>query len=435
MCYAIPGKVEIIEQKIVTVDYYGEKRKAINELDKLKVGDYVFAQGGYVIQIVPEAEAKSILEMWKELFWQLQETDVRLSSPGSETSSDRKLSKMLDKAMESRELDKEELLYLLHLQDEEGLSLLCKSGNFLRQKHLGNSCCVHGIIEFSNYCAQNCLYCGIAAGNSKVHRYRMSDEEIVGTAIQAIEAYGFKALVLQSGEDPEYPAPRIASIIREIKKSAAALIMVSPGEVGVEGLKELYEAGARGLLMRFETSNPALYEKIRPGNKLETRLSQLRAAYEMGYLVLTGSLIGIPGQMEEDILSDIMLAKSLHAEMFSFGPFIPHPDTPLGKHPLDSSRKILKTLAVSRIVDPENAKILVTTAFETLDKEAREKGLSAGANSVMLNITPYQYKKEYAIYPNRAHVEESIPDQIEKTLSLLKSLGRAPTDLGVNRDF
>ncbi|MBU0629435.1 MAG: HypC/HybG/HupF family hydrogenase formation chaperone, partial [Candidatus Margulisbacteria bacterium] len=398
MCYAIPGKVTEINGKTVTVDYFGEKKTAINELSKIKIGDYVFAQGGFVISPVAEKEALETLEAWQELFFALKETDMRMSRlTRGAIGVDKKFSAILDKAAEGRELKREELLTLLKTEDPAEQELLYKTANFLRQKYLSNSCCVHGIIEFSSYCQNDCAYCGIRRSNTMLKRYRMSDDDILRAAGEAIEKYGFKALVLQAGEDPEYTIERLVALIKEIKRRHAVLIFISVGEVGKEGLAALYEAGARGLLMRFETSNPQLYENLHPGDKLQDRIDALKHAYEIGYLILTGGLIGLPAQTDEDLLNDILLTKELHAEMFSFGPVLPEgPKTSL----------VLKTLAVARIVDPVNAKILVTTGFETLDQEARRFGLLAGCNSVMLNVTPMKYRKLYSIYPDRAHVEE-----------------------------
>lgn len=423
MCYAIPGKVSDIQGKTVTVDYFGEKKKAINEIVNLKIGDYIYAQGGYVIQTIPEREAIEVLETWKELFFELRETDVRLSRLNpQETGIDKKFGLILDKAVESRELKKDEILTLLRTENPAELDLLYKTANFLRQKYLSNSCCVHGIIEFSNYCRHDCVYCGIRQSNTILQRYRMTDEEILSAVEEAVEKHGFKALVLQSGEDPEFTVDRVANLIKEIKKRFAVLLFISTGEIGREGLQKLYDAGARGLLMRFETSNPDLYLDLHCGDKLEDRLQNIRDAYDIGYLILTGALIGLPAQTEEDLLNDILLTKELNAEMYSFGPVLPNgPKTDL----------VLKVLAVSRIVDPQNAKIVVTTGFETLEPNARRLGLLAGANSVMLNVTPFKYRKLYDIYPNRAHGEETIEDQIKTTLGLLYSLGRAPTDLGI----
>ena len=432
MCYAIPGRVETIEDRYVTVDYFGEKKRAINELDGLKIGDYIYAQGGFVIQSLPEPEAKSILAVWKETFFELQEMDLRLSRLDTESKGvDAKTLRILDKAAEGRELKPEELYHLITLETPYERELLYKTANFLRRNYLGNSCCVHGIIEFSSFCKRNCHYCGISTNHTGLKRYRMTDDEILDAVREAVEVHGFQALVLQSGEDPEFSAPKLAELIREIKRLHHCLIFISVGEIGIDGLKELYDAGARGILLRFETSDPELYAKLHPGSLLETRLEHLRKAFEIGYLIVTGGLIGLPGQTPRDILNDILLAKELHAEMFSFGPFVPHPDTPLAGNNTPDVELILGTLAAARIADPENAKILVTTAFETVDPGAREKGLMAGANSVMLNVTPERFRECYEIYPNRAHSHEGIPEQIETTLSLLRGLGRAPTDLGV----
>jgi biotin synthase len=432
MCYAIPGRVEKIEKNMVSVDYFGEKRKALNELAQISVGDYIYAQGGFVVSKISASEAESILAVWKEEFFQLQEVDLRLSRLQlGDKKADKRLLEVLDRASQSKELSRVELLYLLELKDKVGLELLFKTANFLRQKYHKNSCCVHGIIEISNYCIQGCQYCGISYHNKELQRYRMTRDEILQAAQEAIEVYGFKSLVLQSGEDPGYSVDELADIIREIKERFPALIFISFGEIGVDGLEKLYQAGARGLLMRFETSNPKLYREVHPGMNLESRLEHLRKAHAMGYLILSGGLIGLPGQSKEDILDDIYLAKELHAEMYSFGPFIPHPQTPFAGIKPTPVEEVVKVLATARIIDNTKAKILVTTALETLSREAVKRGLLAGANSLMLNVTPLAYRPFYSIYPNRAHQSEDVSVQIESTISLLRSLGRAPTDLEV----
>jgi biotin synthase len=202
----------------------------------------------------------------------------------------------------------------------------------------------------------------------------------------------------------------------------------------MEGLEELYDAGSRAMLMRFETSNPELYAKLHPGRALDTRLAHIRRAYELGYIIMTGSLIGIPGQTVADILDDIKLAKKLRPEMYSFGPFLPHPGTPLAACPPGQSTDVLKVMALARLVDAANAKIAVTTALETVDPSGMRQGLLSGGNTVMLNVTPLKYRRHYEIYPNKAHSGDSISSQIETTVSLLKSLGRAPTDLGIREN-
>ncbi|MDD5131897.1 MAG: radical SAM protein [bacterium] len=431
MCYAIPGKVEAIDDKFVTVNYFGERKKALNELADLAVGDYIYAQGGFVIEKISPLEAEDILATWRELFFELQDLDVRLSRVELEKQGmDQKLGHILDKVTAGKDLSREEYIYLLDLEDNSSKQLFYKTANFLRQRYHGNACCVHGIIEISNYCGSNCAYCGIAETVSGLQRYRMSRQEIIETAVEAVEKYGFKALVLQSGEDKGYTAGELAGIIKEIKVRAAVLLFISFGEMEKQELQELYNAGARGLLMRFETSNPQIYRQIHPGAELKDRLQVIRNAAELGYLIVTGGLIGLPGQTRDDILNDIYLAQELSSEMISFGPCIPHPQTPLAQLPLPPEDNILKVLALCRFIDPEKANIVVTTGLETISPNARRKGLLAGANSVMLNVTPLEYRKLYSIYPNRAHESETIAKQIAEIVSLLKSIGRAPTDLG-----
>jgi len=430
MCYAIPGKVKEIRDKVLTIDYFGENKKALNELGAIAPGDYVYAQGGYVIQKVAQAEAESILKTWEEMFFELKGIDEELSRLDKDPSGPgNRFNKILDKASEEKKLSDEELLSLLGEKDPGRVESIAKTANFLRQKYHKSSCCVHGILEISNMCSRNCSYCGISTHNKSLKRYRMDKAEIMASVDEAVNKYNFKALVLQSGEGAGYMVNELADIIDGIKKRFPVLILISFGEIGVKGLKTLFDAGSRGLLMRFETSNPKLYEELHPGYSLEARLDHIRKAYDMGYFIITGGLVGLPGQTDKDVLNDIRLAKELNAEMFSFGPFIPHESTPLAKSALAEEKDILKALALMRFTAPKETKVLVTTAFETLSAKARERGLLAGANSLMLNATPIKYRNLYSIYPNRAHDMESVEEQIKNTVELLRSLGRVPTDI------
>ena len=391
MCYAIPGKVIAINNNLVTVEYFGEKKTAKNDFFSLTLGDYVYAQGGFVIQKMKESDALSILEGWQELFFQLQKRDIALSS---------------------------------------NPKTLYQRANFIRNKYLGNACCVHGIIEFSNYCRNDCLYCGLRSSNAALGRYRMEIDEIVETAQHSFSELGFKALVLQSGEDTWYTREKLVRIVREVRKRAQVFLILSIGERDLEIYEELYQEGARGALLRFETSNSALYSKMRPGHALEDRLGLIKKLAEIGYLVMTGFLIGLPGQNQEDLMREIELCGSLNPEMFSFGPFIPHPKTPLVDERPPSLDVVLETIARTRIKFPES-KILATTATATLDKEGLKLALLAGANSLMINVTPPKYQPLYELYPNRQGLGISLPKQVTQTVELLQSLGRAPTDLGL----
>lgn len=417
------------EGRFLTIRYFEETRRVINELAGVAVGDFVLAQGGHVIQRVSPAEARVTLETWRDLFHVLQERDTAQASLDAPPVADA-LQGILDQALDGAPLAPAALRHLLALQAPSELGRLYQTANAIRQRHHRNSCCVHGILEISSYCQRACDYCGLAADVHQPRRYRMTREEILDAVRDAVEVHGFRSLVLQSGEDPQYTVADLAGMIREIRVRHGVLVCVSFGEVGLDGLARLYEAGARGLLMRFETSNPDLYARLHGGRTFDARLAHLRRAVDLGYLVMTGGLIGLPGQTDEDRLNDIRLAADLRAEMFSFGPLLPSGNRRMAGTPKPSETEVLKTLAVARCVAPPDAKILVTTAFETLSPTAREQGLMAGANSVMLNVTPLRYRPEYAIYAGRAHAEETITAQIRGAVGLLQRLGRAPTDLG-----
>lgn len=392
MCYAIPGKIAEIKGQIVTVDYFGEKRKARNDFFELKTGEYVYAQGGFVIQRLGAEEAQAVIQTWQELFLKLKRTDENLS------------------------------------QGKEDLTQLANS---LRHKHCGNSCCVHGIIEFSNYCRNDCLYCGIRCSNFSLKRYRMTPEELIETANLAISDFKFKALVLQSGEDTWYDQVKLTKIIKSIMSKNPALLILSIGERELSLYKKLYQAGARAVLLRFETSNKALFAKMRPKHTLDKRIKLIKNLHKSGFLVMTGFQIGLPGQTNKDLLNDIKLTNSLNADMFSCGPFIPHPQTPLSTCASPSLRQSLSAIARMRIMNPE-AKILVTSALESLDeKEGLKLGLLSGGNSLMINLTPKKYQKLYDIYPEHSPLNTQVAERIASVTKLLYSIGRAPIDLGL----
>jgi biotin synthase len=370
-----------------------------------------------------------MLDTWKDLFAVLQERDDVLSARPVPEPRDRPLQDILDKAGSGLQISREDILYLLTIEEPERLERLYRTANAVRHLHHRNSCCVHGILEISNYCSSDCLYCGLAVNSTLTRRYRMTRDEILEAAKEAIEGFGFKSLVLQSGEDPEYTPAFLAEVVAEIKRRHGVFICVSFGEVGLEGLDQLYAAGARALLMRFETSDPKLYAQLHPGSTLDSRLSHLRHALKTGWLTMTGGLIGLPGQTVESLADDVMLAGELNAEMFSFGPVL----ASHRRHEQASTTEtqMLRLLAAARLAAPPQGKVLVTTAFETLSPQARERGLLAGASSVMLNVTPLKYRADYAIYEGRAHASETVADQTRAIIQLLDRLGRAPSDLGV----
>lgn len=325
-------------------------------------------------------------------------------------------------------ISKGDIEYLLSLTDPDCLETLYAEANVLRKQVIEDFVCIHGIIEFSNYCKNNCLYCGIRRDNKALKRYRMTKDEIAETAKKAVEDEGYKLLVLQSGEDDNYSDEMLIDIIETIKKSVRVFIFISVGERSAEFYKKALKAGASGSLIRFETSNSKLYAKLRPGHCLQTRVSSIKYQVSRGYYVASGSMVGLPGQTVSDIADDLLMIKKLGVPMISAGPWLPASGTPLAentkseilnpKQILNSKFKIrnpneqielfLKYIAIARFMMPK-IKIPVTTALETLDPEnGRHRGLLAGANALMFNLTPEKYAGKYSIYDNKYREREKV---------------------------
>ena len=272
---------------------------------------------------------------------------------------------------------------------------------------------LRAIIEFSNYCRRNCLYCGLRKDNSRVSRYRMSREEIVSSAVYA-RSLGYKTMVLQSGEDDAYAIDDLCRIVREVKENADCAVTLSIGERSCEDYLRLKEAGADRYLLKFETSDPRLFRKLKPDSSYEARLQCLKDLKKLGYQVGSGAMVGLPGQDWRNwrillicwsIAGDIMLMEELELDMIGIGPFIAHSQTPLSGTKNGSVEATLKTIAMTRIVTG-NTHLPATTAIGSIDAQGRQKALLHGANVIMSNLTPQQYRAKYEIYPNKICVDE-----------------------------
>jgi len=276
---------------------------------------------------------------------------------------------------------------------------------------------LRAIIEFSNYCKCNCLFCGIRRGNKKLTRYRMSSKEIIESAESAVKE-GFKTVVLQSGEDPYWNAAKLSEVVKEIKKFDVA-VTLSVGELSYKDYALLREAGADRYLLKFETSNEKLFKALKPDTTLKKRLQCLKWIRVLGYETGSGIIVGLPGQTIETLTDDILLMKELELDMLGVGPFIPHPETPLRDAPMGNPLISLKVLAIMRILLPE-ANIPATTALRTISPHFCEKAFQAGANVVMPDVTSEKYRNFYDIYPGKTQTKSSY-DYWE---NLLKSFGR-----------
>jgi biotin synthase len=319
-------------------------------------------------------------------------------------------------------LTRDDILAWLRETDPERLVGLWRLADETRAAKVGDQVHLRGLIEISNHCVRQCGYCGLRAGNRELGRYRMCEDEIVECARKAAE-YGYGTAVLQSGEDYGLTRDFVSGLIRRIKAETGLAVTLSLGERPEEDLTAWRKAGADRYLLRFETSNPALYALIHPGRggkpaHPSDRVSTLRRLRELGYEAGSGVMVGIPGQTYDILADDIELFRHLDLDMIGVGPYIAHPGTPLGDgtHTVEAGAQdqvpsdelmVYKVVALTRLICPES-NIPSTTALATINKESgREQGLQRGANIVMPNVTPPEYRVMYEIYPDKACVNET----------------------------
>jgi biotin synthase len=338
----------------------------------------------------------------------------------------------------------DEIIYWLREHNTHRLESLWDMANQVRQEQVGNEVHLRGLIEISNYCARNCSYCGINRDNTSLTRYRMTEKEIFDCIYQ-INTFGYGTAVIQSGEDYGITAEWMAHVISRIKTETALAVTLSLGERTPEELRYWKKAGADRYLLRFETSDEKLYSTIHPPlSKNESprqRLDLLLFLRELGYEVGSGIMVGIPGQTYESLAQDIHLFQTLDLDMIGIGPYISSHHSALGKgfiNPrVDAQKQVpaselmtYKVIALARLACP-STNIPSTTALATLnEKQGRELGLKRGANIVMPNVTPIQYRNRYEIYPGKACVTEdalTCHTCIKKRiLSLGRKIGHGP---------
>ncbi|NRY63266.1 [FeFe] hydrogenase H-cluster radical SAM maturase HydE [Clostridium beijerinckii] len=327
--------------------------------------------------------------------------------------------KLIEKAEKSHNLSKKELVNIL--KDSSIDEALFEAANRVRKKYVGDEVHLRGIIEFSNICRRDCLYCGLRKSNGNIKRYRLMPDEIIDLAKKAV-GYGYKSIVLQSGEDLYYTVDILTNIISNIKRMGVA-VTLSLGEKTLEEYKAYKKAGADRYLIRIETTDKELYEYLDPGMSHDERKRCLRDLKELGYEVGTGNLNGLPNQTIESIADDILFFKEIDADMIGLGPFIPNENTPLSNFKADNFTLSIKVMALVRLLLP-NVNIPATTAMESLNRNGRIIALSSGANVVMPNITEGEYRKLYAIYPGKICINET-PNQCWNCITgKISSIGR-----------
>lgn len=307
---------------------------------------------------------------------------------------------LIDKLYETNYIDNSELLFLLDNLTKEEEEYLIKKANETRISRYGHKVFMRGLIEFTNYCKRSCAYCGIRAMNSKADRYRLTEEEILSACEQGYKL-GYRTFVLQGGEDDYFTDDKIVEILKSIKsKYPDCAITLSIGEKPYESYKKYFDAGAERYLLRHETASKELYEKLHKNMSFDNRINCLWNLKDIGYQVGAGFMVGLPGQTNQDLVKDIMFIKELQPHMVGIGPFIPHKDTPLGQEKGGTVEKTVIMLAIIRLFLPD-VLLPATTALGTIDPVGREKGLKAGGNVVMPNLSPVTVRKKYSLYDGK----------------------------------
>jgi len=310
------------------------------------------------------------------------------------------LPNLLEKAYQTNNLKNDEIIYLIKNITHKDRELLYSYALKTKRAYYGDKVYLRGLIEFSNFCRQDCLYCGIRASNSKVERYRLTPGEILACCDQAYKL-GYRTFVLQSGEDIWYTDEILVALVHEIKmRYPKVAITLSIGERRVGTYQSLFASGADRFLMRHETASKELYEKLHPTMRFDDRRACLRALKDIGYQVGAGFMVGLPGQTLADLAEDLRYLKELQPDMIGIGPFIPHSETPLAAEKGGTLEATLVMVALARLLIPESL-IPATTALGTLHPQGRELALKAGANVVMPIITPTSVRKQYALYENK----------------------------------
>lgn len=336
---------------------------------------------------------------------------------------------LLDTLYETSSLNDDELLFILDHITEEEKPYLFELALKQKTKHYEDTVFMRGLIEFTNYCKQNCNYCGIRAGNSKADRYRLSKEAILHCCEEGY-ALGYRTFVLQGGEDPYFTDAVLVDLIASIKAAYPdCAITLSVGERSFESYKALKEAGVDRYLLRHETASESLYKALHPGMSFENRRACLYHLKALGFQVGAGFMVGLPGQTNADLVKDLIFLKTLAPEMVGIGPFISHDDTPLKGAAGGTVEKTLLMVALTRLLLPK-ALLPSTTAMGTLDPLGREKALKAGGNVVMPNLSPIDVREKYALYKDKictgdeaAHCRACIENRI-KSAGFRVDMGR-----------
>ena len=313
---------------------------------------------------------------------------------------------------QDRDLPDRDLLDLIVMQDAEAEALLAQRAAAVRQQVYGRDVFIRGLIEFTNYCRNDCFYCGIRRSNACAQRYRLTREEILACC-RAGYGLGFRTFVLQGGEDPFFTTERLAELVRAIKRAYPdCAVTLSVGEKDRATYQAWFDAGADRYLLRHETADEGLYRRLHPEElSLQNRMRCLRDLKDIGYQVGCGFMVGAPFQTPEMLLKDLRFLQAFQPHMVGIGPFIPHRDTPFRDCPPGTAQMTLRLLAIIRLRLP-HVLLPATTALGTVQSDGRQRGMGYGANVVMPNLSPLSVRKKYALYDNKISTGEEAAESV-----------------------
>ena len=333
------------------------------------------------------------------------------------------MKQLIDQLARERDLPDEALLSLIRCETPETEEYLAQTAAAVRQKHYGKDVYIRGLIEFTNYCKNDCLYCGIRRSNQKAQRYRLSEEDILECCRHGYEL-GFRTFVLQGGEDPYFTRERMVRIVSSIKqKFPDCALTLSVGEKSREEYEAYFAAGADRYLLRHETACPCHYAKLHPAElTLAERMRCISDLKEIGFQTGIGFMVGSPFQTPQNILQDLRYIQSLRPEMVGIGPFIPHKDTPFCDEPAGTARQTLRLLAIIRLMLP-TVLLPATTALGTVSGDGRVRGMQFGANVVMPNLSPLSVRKKYMLYDNKIATGEEAAESVHLLRKTMNAIG------------
>lgn len=330
---------------------------------------------------------------------------------------------LIDKLNRDKSLSFEEWHTLLSSFTDEDREYAAVLANKIAKENFGNNVYFRGIIEFTNYCKNDCLYCGIRCSNKEVNRYRLTEDEILECCDEGY-LLGYRTFVLQGGEDPYWDDEKMVKLVKAIRsRFPDCAITLSLGERSRESYEKLYEAGADRYLLRHETADAEHYAKLHPQNlKLENRMRCLNDLKEIGYQTGCGMMIGSPYQTTENIVKDMMYIAEFKPHMIGIGPFLPHKDTPFRDEEAGCTTLTLFILSLCRIMLPD-VLLPSTTALGTLQGDGRKLGVLAGCNVVMPNLSPLSVRKKYMLYDNKVGTDDDAKHGIEKLKAQMNEIG------------